>query len=168
METEQIRKETIEFYKYREETNDPSEIARTKTLGPLTPDGSGQRVPHTGAIIDGVEYTLIGFGKLDKRPAAVIPAKVDADIRKFMGKAYIFNFGNDLKFAVAKKLKDHKWPELHARLKRLKNDGAGAVGAMQEVFMAGETAEPEPETAPLPRQSKSEIESVGGVEAYGD
>lgn len=89
------REQTIYLDHYIQETTDPNEVREARANGPLHPSGDGERIPHTGYVdANGVRFTLSGFGKRDTPKAIkpIIAPEMTEYLKKFLGKAYMYNF----------------------------------------------------------------------------
>jgi len=127
-------KEVIEFDKYRDETNDPAEIRMCKLKGPLAPDGSGTRIPHSGFVYGDIEYELVGFGKIDKKPVISLPPEVDLWLRKELKAGYTFNVTPEMKSLVIQRLTVTRFVDLKKEYQAYRNEGAGPVQALKYVI----------------------------------
>jgi len=118
-----MKKVTIDFADYCDETNDSREIKTCKAEGPRYQDEDGYfRVPRTGFVRNGVEYQLRGFGKLDKRPGPKIEITDEAThwFEMRLGPGYVPHFirNRDLRVRVSTAIKLMGWPALLANIER--------------------------------------------------
>lgn len=112
-----MKQVTIDYSDYSEETNDPNERKTSRIDGPRYSDSEGYfRVPRTGFIRNEVEYTLRGFGKLDRRPGPriEIPSEATEWFEKKLGHAYIPYFirDRDLRLKISVLIKTIGWISL--------------------------------------------------------
>ena len=109
---------TIDWSQYSDESNDPGEVGlrpkgKALTLGPLKPDGSGDRIPYSGFEDDENVYIVIGWPTKLVRPTPSFNRDIVAWLQKVLGKGYP-------QFCAS--------TEMQARLAaRIAKDGIGAV-----------------------------------------
>ena len=100
----------IKWSDYSDETNDSSERATAKELGPLNPDGSGIRIPYDGFEDEQYIYRLIGWPKSLKAPPVTLDRDVVAWLQKHLGKGYqILQRDSGLQRALASQIAARGW-----------------------------------------------------------
>jgi hypothetical protein len=109
-----VKKITIDFGDYCDETNDSREIKISKSEGPRYRDEDGDfRVSRSGYVRNGVEYWLRGFGKLDRKPGPKIeiPEEAVTWLEQKLGRAYVPYFlrNRDLRLKVSTAIKLMGW-----------------------------------------------------------
>lgn len=116
-----MRKITIDFGDYCDETNDYREAKIAKLEGPRYKDEDGYfRVPRSGFVRNGVEYWLRGFGKLDRKPGPKVDLPLEA-VKWFelrMGPAYVPYFIRDreLRVKLSILIKNAGWTAVRHRI----------------------------------------------------
>lgn len=89
------------------------------------------RIPHSGFVHENIEYTLVGFGKLDKR-IYTIPQKIEEEAKKLLGTAAQFRYTQDMKQRLSTALKATAWKEIKEKFQALRATGNyGPVQAFQ-------------------------------------
>jgi len=143
-----MNKTSIAYSDYIEEQNMPNEHLICKREGPIIPtgargdDGKAVRIPHSGFVYDNVEYTLVGFGRLDK-PIYSIPSDIEKEARKMLGNAAMFQFTADRKMSLSTALKKTPWKEIKEEISRLR--ATGNYGPVQAFDAALQPAEEQPD-----------------------
>lgn len=122
-----MKKITIDYSDYSEETNDPNERKISRSEGPRYSDSEGYfRVPRSGYVRNGVEYWLRGFGRLDRKPGpkVEIPAEATEWLEKRMGPAYIMHFMRDreLRVKVSLLIRTIGWVSVQRRIEEAAKD----------------------------------------------
>lgn len=162
---------TINYDAYLEETNDAttrrSEMRIVKKEGPRYIDTSADidiRVPHTGFVYQGHEFTLVGFGALDVRPMMRPSQKAFVELEKFLGKGIMLMKPPMLQ-AIYYIERTGGLGALMALARKKHGDGRelGRVQAMTEAVVGmGLGGEPkEEETPPAAEPRKSFEEEMG-------
>ena len=116
-----MKRITIDYGDYCDETNDPREIKIAKVEGPRYRDEEGFfRVPRSGHVRNGVEYWLRGFGKLDRKPGPKVDIPLEA-VKWFenrLGPAYVPYFIKDreLRVKLSLLIKNIGWAAMQRRI----------------------------------------------------
>lgn len=129
---------TISYEDYLDETNDPA-IRRTearvcKREGPRYVDhklGLDMRIPYSGYKHGGIEFILIGFGRLDTKPRMHPSAEATKALKTFLGHGYM-HLGDATLRGIYYLERDGKFGEMMALAAEKKEE----LGRVKAVTMA--------------------------------
>lgn len=160
-----MKRITIDYGDYCDETNDYREAKLAKVEGPRYRDEEGFfRVPRSGYVRNGVEYWLRGFGKLDRKPGPKIEIPLEA-VKWFenrLGAGYVPHFirNRELRVRVSTAIGLIGWDAFRKRVER----AATEMPILKAIDAAASAPAPQPESS----RDVYDLPPAGGIEVTPD